>query len=94
VLLIRLIFSALLCVFATAVTASAHSEETIALNSPASVEAVPQWLPSGRDIKIELIPNPAPLAQDLWTRIRDGFAMRELDSNLVAKHEKWYARNP
>jgi membrane-bound lytic murein transglycosylase D len=92
VLLIRLFFSALFCIFAAAISASAHAEETIALNSP--VEAVPQWLPSGRDIKIELIPNPAPLAQDLWTRIRDGFAMRELDSKLVAKHEKWYARNP
>ena len=36
--------------------------------------------------------NPAP--QDLWPRIRSGFAMRDLDSKLVARHEKWYARNP
>ena len=99
-LLIRLIFSALFCIFAVAIPAFAHAEETIALNSPvtlnspATEETDPQWLPSGRDIKIELIPKPAPMAQDLWSRIRDGFAMRELDSKLVARHEKWYARHP
>jgi membrane-bound lytic murein transglycosylase D len=31
---------------------------------------------------------------DLWHRIRSGFAMRELDSPLVARHEKWYASRP
>ena len=31
---------------------------------------------------------------DLWQRIRNGFAMRELKSKLVARHEKWYARHP
>jgi len=86
VLLIRLIFSALFCIFAAAIPASAHAEETLALNSPvtldspATVDAAPQWLPSGRDIRIELIPKAAPMAQNLWSRIRGGFAMRELDS--------------
>jgi membrane-bound lytic murein transglycosylase D len=100
VLLIRLIFSALFCIFAAAIPAFAQAEETIALNSPvtlsnpATEEAAPQWLPSGRDIRIELIPRPAPMAQDVWSRIRDGFAMGELDSKLVARHEKWYAEHP
>ena len=105
-LLIRLIFSALFCIFTAAIPAYAHAEETIALNSPATLnssvtlnspatdEAAPQWLPSGRDIRIELIPKPAPMAQNLWSRIRDGFAMRELDSKLVARHEKWYVDHP
>ena len=105
--LIRLIFSALLCFFAAATPVYAHADEQllagqpgekIALNSPvtssATEDAAPLWLPSGRDIKIELIPNAAPSAQDLWPRIRDGFAMRELDSKLVARHEKWYANHP
>jgi membrane-bound lytic murein transglycosylase D len=99
-LLIRFIFSALLCIFAAAIPAYAHAEETIALNSPvtlsspATEDAAPQWLPSGRDIRIELIPKPAPMAQELWSRIRNGFAMRELDSKLVARHEKWYVSRP
>lgn len=105
--LIRLIFSLLICIFSVTMPAYAHAaekllsenpEEKIALNSPvtspATEDVAPLWLPSGRDIKIELIPQLAPIAQDLWTRIRDGFAMRELDSKLVAKHEAWYARNP
>jgi membrane-bound lytic murein transglycosylase D len=31
---------------------------------------------------------------DLWERLRQGFAMRELDSGLVAKYEAWYAARP
>jgi membrane-bound lytic murein transglycosylase D len=31
---------------------------------------------------------------DLWERLRQGFAMPELDSRLVAKHEAWYAARP
>lgn len=105
--LIRLIFSLLLCIFAAAMPAYADAAEKpfvvqpggkIALNSPvasaATEEAVPQWLPSVRDIKIELIPNAAPMPQDLWPRIREGFAMSELDSKLVARHEKWYVNHP
>ena len=105
--LIRITFSILLAICAAAVPAYAHAagnllanhpEETLALNSPvtspATEEAAPQWLPSGRDIRIELIPKPAPMARDLWSRIRDGFAMREFNSKLVARHEKWYARHP
>jgi len=32
--------------------------------------------------------------QDLWERIRLGYAMPELDSELVAEHERWYASRP
>ncbi len=31
---------------------------------------------------------------DLWDRIRDGFAMEELDSPLVQNHVAWYANRP
>jgi membrane-bound lytic murein transglycosylase D len=31
---------------------------------------------------------------DLWERLRQGFAMPELDSRLVAVHEAWYAARP
>lgn len=35
------------------------------------------------------------LAQsDLWQRIRSGFAMPDLDNDLVAHHERWYASHP
>jgi membrane-bound lytic murein transglycosylase D len=32
--------------------------------------------------------------QDLWGRVRRGFALPELDSALVADHERWYASRP
>lgn len=31
---------------------------------------------------------------DLWARIRDGFAMADLDGSLVAKQTAWYAARP
>ena len=37
---------------------------------------------------------PAQARADLWQRIRNGFAMRELNSKLIARHEKWYASRP
>jgi len=98
--LIRFIFSALLAIGAASLPGLAHAEEMLALNSPMTSEVAPEWLPSARDIRIELIPvSPESqkadmAAHDLWTRIRSGFAMRELNSTLVAKHEKWYADRP
>ena len=118
--LIRLIFSALLAVSTLSLPTFAHAaekllaghpEETLALNSPMAETTVPEFLPSARDIKIELLPEApvfqepqqssksepvksSPATQDLWSRIRNGFAMRELNSKLVAKHEKWYANHP
>ena len=37
---------------------------------------------------------PPPKYRDLWGRIRAGFAMREIDSPLVARHEAWYLNRP
>lgn len=96
--LIRLIFSVLLATSALTFPAFAHAEETLALNSPLTNEPAPEWLPSARDIKIELVPESDLAAHDLWSRIRGGFAMRQLDTKLdtklVARHEKWYADHP
>jgi membrane-bound lytic murein transglycosylase D len=61
---------------------------------PLTEALAPEWLPSVRDIRIELIPESTLKAHDLWPRIRSGFAMRELDSPLVARHAKWYIDHP
>ena len=40
-------------------------------------------------------PVPADVQQaDLWERIRGGFAMEEVDSPLVQRHEAWYLNRP
>ena len=101
--LIRLIFPAMLVVGAWSLQMHAHAEELLALNSPTMDTAEPRYLPTARNIMIELLPlaqaeqqtsKSASATTDLWKRIRNGFSMGELDSKLVAKHEKWYARHP
>ncbi|MES2354363.1 MAG: transglycosylase SLT domain-containing protein [Pseudomonadota bacterium] len=32
--------------------------------------------------------------EDLWSRIRRGFALQEMDSPLIKEHEGWYSRRP
>ncbi|MBI3221695.1 MAG: transglycosylase SLT domain-containing protein [Nitrosomonadales bacterium] len=56
--------------------------------------APPATLPNARNIPLELIPETELIKPDLWGRIRSGFAMRDLESPLVAKHEQWYANRP
>ena len=96
--LIRLIFSALLALctlaFPIAYAPIAHAEEQLALSTSSPDLAAPLTLSTARNIKLELIPDNGLAVGDLWVRIRNGFAMRDLDSPLVAKHEQWYASRP
>ena len=39
-------------------------------------------------------PEQSSSEEDLWQRIRAGYAMNDLNSPLIKRHEKWYARNP
>jgi membrane-bound lytic murein transglycosylase D len=39
-------------------------------------------------------PEHVHVPDDLWQRIRNRFAMRELSSKLIAHHEHWYASRP
>lgn len=38
--------------------------------------------------------SPVHLHNDLWQRIRNGYALQNLDSPLVENHEQWYANRP
>ncbi|CAN5623970.1 hypothetical protein BH09PSE5_BH09PSE5_41170 [soil metagenome] len=44
------------------------------------------------DVKINL--DDATARGDLWTRLRRGFAVPDLDSDLVREREQWYATRP
>jgi membrane-bound lytic murein transglycosylase D len=91
--------------FALALTQSAFAEENLDPNThlpympPESSLAQPE---SPQLVATTQISAPASnevsgqihYPSDLWQRIRNGFAMRELDSKLIANHEKWYARHP
>lgn len=73
----------------------------VAEPAPANAQATePEFLFTARNIKIELIPLTSQNypskqdTQDLWKRIRAGFAMHEISNPLVTKHEKWYVKHP
>ena len=92
--LIRLIFSALLAAVILATASVAYAEEQLALSTSLADPDAPLTLSTARNIKLELIPGNDPAMNDLWARIRSGFAMRDLDSPLIARHEQWYANRP
>ncbi len=54
-----------------------------------AVDAVP--FPFPPDTELEALPAPA---EDLWVRIRRGYAIPDIDDPLVAKWEEWYATRP
>ncbi|MDP1633704.1 MAG: transglycosylase SLT domain-containing protein, partial [Gallionellaceae bacterium] len=88
-------------------TLVSRADTVLALNSPASVQSAravsssPAGLPVDTvetqppaPIREAMFVAPEPAAEDLWQRIRDGYAMKELDSKLIKRHEKWYASHP
>jgi membrane-bound lytic murein transglycosylase D len=50
--------------------------------------------PAQEPIVEVLEPPEEPRYRDLWERIRAGFAMAEVESPLVARHEAWYLNRP
>ncbi len=61
---------------------------------PAATSAAPDVAIIPSDNNPALTTDTSLSENDLWQRIRSGFAMRELDSRLVARHEQWYANRP
>lgn len=70
-----------------------YAAEQLALSTGFSDPEISQ-IPNARNIKLELLSSDDERISDIWARIRNGFAMRELDSPLIAKHEQWYANRP
>jgi membrane-bound lytic murein transglycosylase D len=87
-------------------TATPNSgNEAASASSPASVEApiTSTAAPPPASLEtVDLAPLPAAAPpidltaqhDDLWDRIRNGFAMQNLDSPLVKRHQNWYENQP
>lgn len=71
----------------------ALSTETPVANPQAAAPAEPETQ-SPAPIREAMIVAPESPSGDVWQRIRNGYAMKELNSPLIKRHEKWYARNP
>jgi membrane-bound lytic murein transglycosylase D len=92
---------AALPVFAPA-TATAHAGEMLAMNNQLSISFMDSssaldgsyHTVKGDGSELILTADSNLPQPNLWQRIRSGFAMPELDSPLVARHERWYASQP
>ncbi|MFT3821366.1 MAG: transglycosylase SLT domain-containing protein [Rubrivivax sp.] len=76
--------------------APAAAPEPAALPAPAPepvVEEAPQPRPEAGP-RARLDPQDDAQRGDLWARVRAGFAMPELDNELVSKWEQYYAQRP
>ncbi len=73
-----------------------------AVNTPASAEATSAakiarpstQTAASAPVATAVEPEHVRAQDDLWQRIRSRFAMRELNSKLIARHEHWYASRP
>lgn len=88
------VFSA--CIALTAMSA-VHAEEQVLLNSSLDAlqaDSIPQPSTASAGPDLTLTADPNPSQNDLWQRIRNGYALRTLHSPLVTNHEQWYAKRP
>jgi len=69
-----------------AVSASAPAEPEVAATAPVPVD------PLRPEVRLDLDDRTA--QTDLWARVRRGFAMPDLDTELVRVGEQWYATRP
>ena len=84
------------CIALIAMSAT-HAEEKVSLNSALDVlqaDSIPQPSTASADPDLILTIDPNLSQNDLWQRIRNGYALRKLNSPLVANHEQWYAKRP
>jgi membrane-bound lytic murein transglycosylase D len=65
-----------------------------AANPPLAVPTMPSATQGAKDLEPPRAVDPSRPADDLWDRIRAGFAMDDLDSPLVGVRERWYASQP
>ena len=65
-------------------------------SAPPAADAAPPAMPPVAEGPAATLDRPPQAADrgDLWARVREGFALPDLDSDLVRKWEQWYARDP
>ncbi len=91
-------FAFSLAALLAAIPASSVAGEVLAMDNHLST-SLPSDIPTGKPPKTEN--DPLPLVADtglpernLWQHIRGGFGMREMDSPLVTRQERFFANQP
>lgn len=72
----------------------AHADVALAMSQSLMDKSPTATFSNTSNTALSLTPEKSLAKQDVWQRIRAGFAMRDLDSPLVKKHEQWYASRP
>jgi len=65
-----------------------------ATSTPSAPAATPSGLPGRSTPRARLDPAPDAARSSLWDRVRAGYALPDLDNELVRKWEQWYATRP
>jgi len=73
-------------VAAASATSAPAAEEVATAPAPVPID------PLRPDVRLDLDDRAAQI--DLWARVRNGFAMPDLDTDLVRNREQWYATRP
>ena len=74
-----------------------HAEEKVFLNNSLDTlqaDSIPQPPTASAGPNLTLTADLNLSQNDIWQRIRNGYALRKLNSPLVANHEQWYAKRP
>lgn len=80
---------------ATVKQAFGEPAEPLSADPPWQADSGSTEAASGDGVAASDTETPASAApEDLWERIRNGFALPELDTPLVQQHEAWYANRP
>ncbi len=69
-----------------------HDAPAASTDTTEAVEPPVPTDPLRPDVKVDL--NAREAQTDLWARVRHGFAMPDLDNDLVRDREQWYATRP
>jgi membrane-bound lytic murein transglycosylase D len=65
------------------------------VRAPGTNDDVKPDAPGGAHLEAAIVTTAlTPAPQSLWKRVRNGFALPEIDSPLVARHEAWFLNHP
>ncbi|MBI5918401.1 MAG: transglycosylase SLT domain-containing protein [Nitrosomonadales bacterium] len=93
----RLFFISFIVTLAFGAAASAHAEGAFSFGDTPETEKTapaPTHTSGETGLTQTVVPQQYKMQNDLWQRIREGFAMNDVDSPLIARHEQWYANRP
>lgn len=75
-------------------SASTGADADIHINPGQQIDPVLNYLPDDSDQNTDTADTSATATDDLWQRIRNGYAMPDSQSAFTANHESWYASRP